>query len=43
MIFDPAAPESPYWECTDTTKDETKDVPVGFKVKVVHGTVKMTK
>jgi hypothetical protein len=43
MIFDPAAPEPPYWEHTDTTKDGTSRVPKGFKVKVVDGTVKMTK
>lgn len=45
MVFDPKAAEntSPFWEHEKTTEEGKSRVPKGFKVKVIDGSVKMTK
>jgi hypothetical protein len=45
MVFDPNAADSdpPFWEYKDVSKNDTSTVPKGFKVRVIHAWVKMTK
>jgi hypothetical protein len=42
MIFNPSAPVPAYWIHTDVNKNGKKDVPAGYKVRVIDGRVKMT-
>jgi len=43
MVYNPSAPNPPYWKYTDPTADDTSRVPAGYEVKVIDGRVKMTK
>lgn len=44
-VYDPNAADNskPYWEHENTTEEGKNLVPKGFKVRVIDGSVKMTK
>ena len=45
MVFDPEAAQNttPFWEHEKPTEEGKSRVPKGYKVKVIDGSVKMTK
>lgn len=37
QVYNPSAPNLPYWKHTDFTVDGTSHVPARYEVKVMHG------